>query len=244
MGTAPGEGTLHRMLSRDEIPRDLPLFDGVKASKIDHLLECYNARLAELDAGEVIATADGTPGFVAYLMTGRALACTYDEQGNRTIMHELMPGQALFCRESSRMALLREIVVTTCEQSRVLYFSVPDAELRGDNCVLCAKMVLGNLALSLGSLNAELMAAMDIRRRRTTRGKLIAYLQYEAHRHGASAFDVTLNRQELADFLCIDRAALSRELSGLRDEGQIEYDRSHFELHLRPPVRRGAQAGV
>lgn len=235
---------MHRTLSLDEIPRDLPLFDGIRTSKIPHLLECFNARLVELAAGEAVTTSDGTPGFVAYLLAGRAIACAYDERGNRTIMHEFTPGQALFCRESVRMALLRDLDVVTCEESRVLYFVIPDVSLRGDNCVLCTKMVFGNLALALGSLNAELMATMDIRRRRTTRGKLIAYLEYEARRRGATSFDVALNRQELADYLCVDRAALSRELSALHEEGQVDCDRSHFELHLRPPDRCGTPPGA
>ena len=238
MGIAPGEVGVHRMLPVENIPHDLPVFDGIKPSKIDHLLGCFNARLVELDAGEPITAWDGTPGFAACLLSGRAIVCAYDEEGNRTIMHEFAPGQALCCRESVSLPLLRELDVVACAPSRVLYFNVPDATLRSDNCVMCTKMVLGNLALSMASLNAELMVTMDIRRRRTTRGKLIAYLEYEAQRHGASSFDVTLNRQELADYLCIDRAALSRELSALHDEGQLDYDHSHFELHLRPRAPR------
>ena len=65
---------------------------------------------------------------------------------------------------------------------------------------------------------------------RTTRAKLISYLSEEAKRQGSSAFTVPFNRQQLADYLCVDRSAMSNELCKMRDEGMIKFEKSRFEL--------------
>ena len=72
------------------------------------------------------------------------------------------------------------------------------------------------------------------------RGKVLAFLEYEARCRGTNEFDIAFNRQELADYLCVDRAALSRELASLRDEGQFDFERNHFVVHLKPKLRKGA----
>ena len=65
---------------------------------------------------------------------------------------------------------------------------------------------------------------------RTTRAKLISYLSEEAKRQGSSTFTVPFNRQQLADYLCVDRSAMSNELCKMRDEGMIKFEKSRFEL--------------
>ena len=69
---------------------------------------------------------------------------------------------------------------------------------------------------------------------------MLAYLEHEARRQGSSSVVVPLTRQELADYLSIDRATLSRELRTLADEGHFEVDRNHFDLHLKPKDGRHA----
>ena len=66
--------------------------------------------------------------------------------------------------------------------------------------------------------------------RRTTRDKLIAYLSEEAKRQNSSEFSIPFNRQQLADYLSVDRSAMSNELCKMRDEGLLEFERSAFKL--------------
>ena len=70
--------------------------------------------------------------------------------------------------------------------------------------------------------------------RRSTREKLLSYLSAQARRAGSSRFELPLNRQQLADYLAVDRSAMSAELGRMRDEGLIRFERSRFEL-LKPP---------
>ena len=66
--------------------------------------------------------------------------------------------------------------------------------------------------------------------KRTTRDKLLSYLSAESIRHSSLSFDIPFDRQQLADYLCIDRAAMSTEISKLQREGFIKTNRNHFEL--------------
>ena len=66
--------------------------------------------------------------------------------------------------------------------------------------------------------------------KRTTREKLLSYLSSEAIRQGNSSFDISYDRQQLADFLCVDRAAMSTELSKMQKEGLIKTNKNHFEI--------------
>lgn len=68
--------------------------------------------------------------------------------------------------------------------------------------------------------------------KRTTRDKLLSYLSAESIRHSSLSFDIPFDRQQLADYLCIDRAAMSTEISKLQKEGFIKTNRNHFELQL------------
>ena len=67
---------------------------------------------------------------------------------------------------------------------------------------------------------------------RTTREKLLAYLSAQARRAGSASFRIPFDRQQLADYLCIDRAAMSTEISKLQKEGYIKTNRNHFELRI------------
>jgi CRP-like cAMP-binding protein len=66
--------------------------------------------------------------------------------------------------------------------------------------------------------------------KRTTREKLLSYLSDEARQHGANSFEIAFDRQGLADYLSVERSALSAEMSRLKSEGVIDYRKSHFEI--------------
>ena len=78
--------------------------------------------------------------------------------------------------------------------------------------------------------NIVLMQKIDFTSKRTTREKLLAYLSAEAKESGSSNFCIPFNRQELADYLSVERSAMSAELSKLRDDGVLKFYKNQFEL--------------
>lgn len=75
-----------------------------------------------------------------------------------------------------------------------------------------------------------LMQKMEHITKRSTREKLLSYLSTQAFMKKSSSFDIPFNRQELADYLSVDRSAMSAELSRMRDEGMIDFKKNHFTL--------------
>ena len=65
---------------------------------------------------------------------------------------------------------------------------------------------------------------------RTTRAKLMSYFSAEAQRRGGYEFDIPFSRQQLADYLGVERSGLSLELGKMRDEGLLDFHKSHFLL--------------
>ena len=90
--------------------------------------------------------------------------------------------------------------------------------------------VVQNLFFAISEKNRQLVQKLGHMSKRTTRDKLISYLSEQAKRSGSSTFSIPFNRQQLADFLCVDRSAMSNELCKMRDDGLLTFDRNTFSL--------------
>ena len=102
-----------------------------------------------------------------------------------------------------------------------------------EGCACCIKhinRIKSNLVASLTETNMRLVKRLDVLANRSTREKVLSYLQEQAQEAGSCTFDIPYNRQELADFLYIERSALSRELGRMRDEGIISFERNRFVI--------------
>ena len=91
-------------------------------------------------------------------------------------------------------------------------------------------MVVQNLFFSISQKNKTLVQKIGHISKRTTREKLISYLSEEAKRQNSASFTIPFNRQQLADFLSVDRSAMSNELCKMRDEGMLEFNKNQFKL--------------
>ena len=91
-------------------------------------------------------------------------------------------------------------------------------------------MVVQNLFFAISEKNRKLVQKLGHISKRTTREKLISYLSEEAGRQGSASFSIPFNRQQLADFLSVDRSAMSNELCKMRDEGLLEFEKNRFRL--------------
>ena len=223
----------------DSLPPGLALLEGVDPCDQEWALTCMGASYVSYDEGDVVAEAARAAGPVAYLVEGRVYGCIYDEEGNRSILHVFVPGQALSYGGAFGFNTLVDMTAVARRGCRMLVFELADAP--SDRLQRCIDTVRANLAQAVAAFGADLAATLGIRSRRTARGKVLAYLEHEAMRQGSSSLEIPLTRQELADYLSIDRATLSRELRTLADEGHFEVNRNRFDLHLRPKDGHHAQ---
>ena len=90
--------------------------------------------------------------------------------------------------------------------------------------------VVQNLFYAISEKNRGLVQKLDYMSRRTTREKLISYLSEQAKKQNSASITIPFNRQQLADYLSVDRSAMSNELCKMRDDGLLEFEKNRFRL--------------
>lgn len=206
------------------------LFSGVGEDDIASLLSCLGARKKEYKKGEYILREGEHISDIFILVEGKIHIQKDDYWGNRSILSVIsvgeMFGEGYAAPESG--ALLNDVVAV--EDSSVIFFDVKRILTTCSSACRFHNMIVQNMFFAISDKNRKLVQKLGHMSGRTTRAKLISYLSEEAKRQGSSAFTVPFNRQQLADYLCVDRSAMSNELCKMRDEGMIRFEKSRFEL--------------
>ena len=206
------------------------LFSGVGEEDIASLLSCLGARKKEYKKGEYILREGEHISDISILVEGKIHIQKDDYWGNRSILSVISVGEMFgegYAAPKSG-ALLNDVVAV--EDSSVIFFDVKRILTTCSSACRFHNMIVQNMFFVVSDKNRKLVQKLGHMSGRTTRAKLISYLSEEAKRQGSSAFTVPFNRQQLADYLCVDRSAMSNELCKMRDEGMIRFEKSRFEL--------------
>ncbi len=206
------------------------LFSGVGEEDIASLLSCLGAKFKEYKKGEYILREGEHLSDIFVLVEGKIHIQKDDYWGNRSILSVIsvgeMFGEGYAAPESG--VLLNDAVAI--EDSSVIFFDVRRILTTCSSACCFHNMIVHNMFFAISDKNRFLVQKLGHMSGRTTRAKLISYLSEEAKKQGRSAFTVPFNRQQLADYLCVDRSAMSNELCKIRDEGLIKFEKSRFEL--------------
>ena len=206
------------------------LFMGVSEEEIGSMLSCLDTRLREYKKGEYVFRQGEHLTGIMVLADGELHIQQDDYWGNRSIVSRIAPGEmfgeAYVAPESG--AIPSDAVAT--QDSTVLFFDVRRLLTVCSSACRFHSMVVQNLFFSISDKNRRLVQKIGHISRRTTREKLISYLSEEAKRHGSPSFTIPFNRQQLADFLSVDRSAMSNELCKMRDDGLLQFEKNHFTL--------------
>ncbi|MCQ4896288.1 Crp/Fnr family transcriptional regulator [Anaerotruncus sp. DFI.9.16] len=226
----------------EAILRRVPLFAGIRPDEWERMLGCLGAVHRRYPAGEFILMAGQPADRVGVLLEGRARVLREEFSGARTILTALAPGdlfaEAFACASGGGRTLPVSVLATSdCRVLLIDYRKIITA--CPSACDFHARLVRNMLAV-LADKNLLLNRRLRHLSKRTTREKLLSYLSEEAAAHGGGEFDIPFDRQGLADYLCVERSAMSAALSKLREEGLLETRRSHFRL-LRPRDREDAE---
>ncbi len=206
------------------------LFAGVADEEIGAMLSCLDARLRTYKKGEYVFRQGEPLNCITVLADGELYIQRDDYWGNRTIVSRIaageMFGEAYIAPESG--ALLNDVVAI--EDSVVIFFDVRRIITVCSSACRFHSMVVQNLFFAISEKNRSLLQKLGHISKRTTREKLISYLSEEAKRNRSASFIIPFNRQQLADYLSVDRSAMSNELCKMRDEGLLEFDKNAFKL--------------
>lgn len=207
-----------------------PLFRGLTPQQAQQALHCLGAAGRRFDTGEVLLQAGRPTALAGLLAEGRVHILRQDAWGDQSLVHTVEPGglfgESYACLPGTPLAV-SAVAAAPC---RALFFRV-DRLLKGaeQSCTL-GPALAANLMAVLAGKNLALNRTLDHLAQRSTRKKLMAYLSWEAQRQRAREFTIPLSRQQLADYLAVDRSALSAEMSRMRADGLIQYKKNRFCL--------------
>lgn len=207
------------------------LFRSIDEKNIATMLDCLSAQKKYYVKGEYIFRSGDTSVPLALLLAGEVHIQTEDYWGNRTIVAEVTPGDIF----SEAQALLPDIPLSVNAvallDSAVLFLDTSRVLRTCESGCAFHHTLIQNLTGILAIKNLLLTEKLEQVTQRTTRNKLLAYLSLRAKRAEGDTFDIPFNRQELADYLAVDRSAMSQELSKLKQEGLLDYRKNTFTLY-------------
>ena len=210
--------------------KQTPLFRGIREEDLPKLLDCLNAKKSAYGKQDIILLAGQPVSSVGIVLSGQIQIVREDFLGNRDIVTELEPGDLFAESYSFVSADSLPVTVLSVTESEVLWTECGRiVSPCSSACGFHAKLIENMLSI-LASKNILLNRKIEHLSKRTTREKLLSYLSDQAARSGGREFDIPFNRQELADYLCVDRSAMSSELSRLQKEGILRFRLNHFSL--------------
>ncbi len=205
------------------------LFDGINEEDILALMGCLSATMKNYKKGEYIFRQGEYMPNLCVVAQGCVHIQSDDYWGNRTILNEVtaceMFGESYATSKSQ--TLNDAVAASDCV---VFFFDLNKMMTVCSNACKFHSQIIKNLLLILTDKNRSLVQKLTHISKRSTREKLISYLSSQAKIQRNNSFTIPFNRQQLADFLSVDRSAMSNELCKMRDEGLLEFHKSNFTL--------------
>jgi CRP-like cAMP-binding protein len=207
-----------------------PLFQGVSDTELVEMAKCLGARFEKYVKGETIYRAQDFVREIGVVIEGRVHIIKDDAWGNQNIISEISTGEmfaeAFVC---GGVGVLPVSVIAACD-CEIMFVDLQRIITQCSNACVFHALLIRNIVGVLARKNIMLQGKMEHITKRTTREKLLSYLSEQARQRGANSLEIAFDRQELADYLSVERSALSAEMSRLKSEGVIDYHKSHFEI--------------
>ena len=213
-----------------EILKKCLLFSDIDDGDIITMLSCLGAKTENFDKKYTIFS-EGTPAkYIGIMLSGTAQVIQIDYYGNRSILNNIHASE-LFAEEFACGSVPSlPVSVIANEPCEVMFIDCGHVlHTCSNNCVFHQQLIF-NLMKELASKTIMFHQRAEITSKRNTREKLMAYLLFCAKKAGASSFEIPFDRQELADYLEVDRSGLSAEISKLRREGILACEKNRFTL--------------
>ncbi len=204
------------------------LFADILPINFKDMLGCIGGSLKIFAKKETIFFSGDTVNFVGLVLSGAVKITKTDEDGRESIVAEAQVGdsfgEAFACAEITASP----VSVVASQKSEILFINYHKIITRCDNSCAFHTKLIENLLKVIALKNFDLNQKIDIISQKTLRGKILCYLNYE--RKGRRHFTLPFSREDMANYLCADRSAVSAELSRMQRDGLIKYKNRQFEI--------------
>ena len=206
------------------------IFSGISEEETEKMLHCLEVRPETFQKDEYILRAGDRVEAFGLVITGKVLIIQEDFWGNRNILAAVGAGHCFAETFACSPGAVLNVSVMAQTNVQVLFFSVKRILTTCPSTCSHHSRMIRNLLSELAEKNLRLNEKITHLGQRSRRAKILSYLSAEAQRHGSAEFDIAFSRQQLADYLSVDRSGLSMELSRMQEEGLLEYRKNHFVL--------------
>ncbi len=217
------------MINELEKIKDSELLNGITVEELSSMLGCLRGVIKKYQKDELVLSEGEKIEKFGLLIEGRLRIVLYDYLGNKTIISEIKPNQ-IFGEAFAYVDKVSSTNIEAIEDSKILFLDSEKLSTPCNNGCSFHKQLVKNLLYIISNKNVNLTEKIECMSQRTTREKLLIFLNMESIKNNSKEFTISFDRQALADYLGVERSAMSAELSKLRNEGILESEKNKFKL--------------
>lgn len=208
------------------------LFRGLSTDEITSLLNCLKAVERNYKKGEVILAEGSITENIGIVLSGMAMISYSDIWGNSSILGNVAPGSVFAEVYACIPGQPMPVTVAAAEDTVILFLNIGKMLTTCTNVCSFHNRLVRNLLTVCAHKNLNLSLRIQHTSAKSIRGRLMSYFSACAKQAGNSSFVIPYNRQQLADYLNVDRSTMCNELSKMRKDKIIEYEKNHFLLKI------------
>ena len=218
------------MVKYMETLQKCPLFADVTEAEVRKMLCCLGARVVHGEKKETLLCEGASAREFGIVLSGLVQIVRVDYYGNRSLVDEIAPS-GMFCETfACANAETIPVDVVVKEEGDMMFIDCRHITHICSHACSHHQQMIYNLMRAVAVRNIQYDQKLEILSQRTTRDKLMMYLNLKAKQYGCDSFEIPYDRQELADYLEVDRSGLSAEISKLRREGILKSEKNRFTL--------------
>lgn len=217
------------MIEELEKVKDSILINGIKTKELSSMLGCLRGVIKKYQKNETVISEGDKLNKFGLLIEGKLQVVQYDYLGNKSVISVIEPKQ-IFGEAFAYVNKNSSLDVEAIEKSKVLFLDSDKLSSPCEHCCTFHKQLVKNLLFIISNKNVNLTQKIECMSKRTTKEKLLTFLSLESIKNNSKEFTILLDRQALADYLGVERSAMSAELSKLRKDGIIECEKNWFKL--------------
>lgn len=208
------------------------LFSGISDDELTAMLTCLDTRQTNFPKDTFLMRVGNTADSIGLLLEGSALIIQEDIWGNRNILSKAGPGQTFAAAYACAPGSVLNVSVVAETPVTAMFLNVGRVLNVCPSACAHHSRIIRNLLGELAEKNLRFSEKLTHMGQRTTRAKLMSYFSAEAQRLGKYEFDIPFSRQQLADYLAVERSGLSLELGKMKNDGLLDFHKNHFVLKV------------
>lgn len=210
--------------------KNSPIFFGLSEEELKEMLSCFHARVKTYENGEMIIRQGDVISNIYLILEGNVNIEKDSYWGRRIIVSQLGINDNIALAFVASKNVESSIDAISVGKSKLLILKYEKCTTMCQNVCTKHKLLINNFFEILSKENIELIQKIENISQKTIREKLLTYFSNEARKNKSNIFEIPYNRQDLADYLNIDRSAMSFELSKMQKENLIKYEKNKFML--------------